>query len=128
MLSKIFENSNMTKYLFILVLISFWLSTVIIVSMWLMYKKKEISIKDMMGFSHLQILGDIAFDYLKISVMGYLAGIVIFIPIGMLGKAVTFKIYDIGTSLFLTVFLGGAKIIGFFLKMIMGEKHGRNRI
>lgn len=128
MLSKIFENSNMTKYLFILVLISFWLSTVIIVSMWLMYKKKEISIKDMMGFCHLQILGDIAFDYLKISVMGYLAGIVIFIPIGILGKAVTFKIYDIGTSLFLTVVLGGAKIIGFFLKMIMGEKHGRNRI
>lgn len=110
-IEQIFYSSKLTKYLFALVLGCFWIATIIIVAMWLSYKSNEINIKNMLGFTRSEILGDLTKSYGKITGLGFLLGMIVFVPMIFLSDTITFAWTDIVTSFLLTVVLGEVSLL-----------------
>lgn len=70
----LFFGRQMSTTFYILILVSFLLSTVIVAFQWIGYRRRAMSIKRMLGYTNMQIAKDTVKSYVKIALYGFATG------------------------------------------------------
>ncbi len=102
----LFEKERLTRTLYGVIFVSFFISTIMVVFLWIEKRRKRIGICRLLGTENRGIVSEILRDYLKITTLGYLAGIVCTLPLVYGLKLWDIQVSDMGVVYMLTVIFG----------------------
>ena len=103
---RLFSTEKITDWLYLLILASFFLSTVVVTSTWLKKQAQAISVQMLCGYSQPQIAFVTGKSYLFTSIAGFVISVIAMITLQTVQNVVTVTLQDITLSFHLTIGLG----------------------
>ncbi len=118
---KIFKNIKTTQGLYSLVLLCFFLSTVIIAALWIMCQKQKVAVKRMLGYKDIYIIFDLGLSYLKIVSVGYVLCLPVVLIVRNNLSAIKLLPSDIFVSFAATVLFGVMALVVPLIGMMRAD-------
>lgn len=116
-----YADGGIGVVVYILIYISFFLSVVIITSMWLGYRRKEMGIAQMLGFTDRELFGMIGKDFFSACVVAWIFGAVVSWGISFDFIIIELRWIDLLVSFMITVMSGAAAFTFPFQKSVRTE-------
>jgi hypothetical protein len=120
---RLFSNEKVTGWLYYLILASFFLSSVVVTSLWLKKQTQAISVRMLCGYSQLQIALVTGISYLFTSLAGFVISVFAMIILQTLQNVVTVTLQDITLSFLLTIGLGILVLAGPLAGTLHSQVH-----
>lgn len=101
-----FLRQNFGAALYFLIYLSFFLSVVIITSLWLGYRRRQIGIMQMLGGTRAEVFLGICRSFLSVTVLSWMAGLVAGFGLSGISEVIVLRYEDMAVSLAATVAAG----------------------